>query len=152
MRRTSRIVVALLVSGPLGACGSGLSPEEARPSVLVTTSAAAPSPQAATRSAARVSLAEALSRYVTATYGGDRRYVGDCAGARPDPRGVCSLEKATVDAGTVHAVGAPYSEIDAFLLLRADAAGWRVVDDHVPPESGGPTSGPEPDWFEEVGS
>ncbi|MEH1055871.1 hypothetical protein V6U89_11740 [Micromonospora sp. CPCC 206171] len=147
MRRTSRIVVALLVSGPLGACGSGSSPEEARPSVLVTTSAATPSSPAA-----RVSLAEALSRYVTATYGGDHRYVGDCAGARPDPRGVCSLEKATVDAGTVYAVGAPSSETDAFLLLRADAAGWRVVDDHVPPESGGPTSGPQPDWFEEAGS
>ncbi|MBM0257488.1 hypothetical protein [Micromonospora sp. 4G55] len=147
MRRTSRIVVALLVSGPLGACGSGSSPEEARPSVLVTTSAAAPSPPAA-----RVSLPEALSRYVTATYGGDHRYVGDCASARPDPRAVCSLEKGTVDAGTGYAVGAPYSEIDAFLLLREDAAGWRVVDDHVPPESGGPTSGPEPDWFARVGS
>ncbi|WP_446211749.1 hypothetical protein [Micromonospora sp. IBSANI012] len=31
MRRTSRIVVALLVSGPLGACGSGVPPESGGP-------------------------------------------------------------------------------------------------------------------------
>ncbi|MEH0822975.1 MULTISPECIES: hypothetical protein [unclassified Micromonospora] len=147
MDRTSRIVVALLVSGALGACSAGSSPQ-ARPSVLATPSAAgtAASPSA-TRGAAAVSPAEAISRYVIANYGADHRYVGDCGSARPDPKSVCSLERAKVDAGTVYAVGAPYSEIDAFLLLRADAAGWRVVDDHVPPGMGGPANGPEPDWF-----
>ncbi|MGK5443761.1 hypothetical protein ACSNN7_18335 [Micromonospora sp. URMC 105] len=150
MDRTSRIVVALLVSGALGACSSGSSPQ-ARPSVLATSSAAAAAASAsATPGAAAASPAEAISRYVTANYGADHRYVGDCGNARPDPKSVCSLERATVDAGTVYAVGAPYSEIDAFLLLRADAAGWRVVDDHVPPEMGGPTNGPEPDWFKEL--
>lgn len=151
MDRTSRIVVTLLLSGALGACTSESSPQ-ARPSVLATSSAAGAAASApATRGASAVSPAEAVSRYVAANYGADHRYVGDCGSARPAPKSVCSLERATVDAGTVYAVGAPYSEIDAFLLLRSDAAGWRVVDDHVPPELGGPTNGPEPDWFKEIG-
>lgn len=145
MARLSRIVAALLVVGALVACDDGLSPPAGAPSSA--PSAAAPS------SAAPLAVEQALARFVAAeTYGPDVRYVGRCADARPGAQGVCALHKATVDGAEVYAVGPPFSEIDAFLLLDEEAGGWRVVDSYVPdlPADGSPAR-PAPGWFAGIG-
>ncbi|SCL62130.1 hypothetical protein GA0070606_3568 [Micromonospora citrea] len=137
MSRCTRIVVAVLVSGALVACGTDDPPEAATtPATGAATATATPgtSPSvAAASSPAGVgfpSVDQAVARYLADASGA--RYVGPCERAKPDPDAVCAIKVATVDDGEVYGVGAPASEVVGFLLLRRGADGWRVVDDHTP--------------------
>ncbi|WP_088996452.1 hypothetical protein [Micromonospora echinaurantiaca] len=149
MTRLGRIVVVPLVVGLLAACGDGSTPA-VTPSAASAPATGTPS-SAAPPSAASLSIDQAIARFVAERYGPDVRYVGRCAVVEPGARGVCALPKATVDGGEVYGIGAPFSEIDAFLLLDDDAGGWRVVDSYVPDYPlGASPSGPVPAWFAEV--
>ncbi|PWU52643.1 hypothetical protein DLJ47_18370 [Micromonospora sp. S4605] len=148
MTRLGRIVAVPLVVGLLAACGDGSTP------AVTPSAASAPAtgaPSSAAPSAASLSIDQAIARFVAERYGPDVKYVGRCAVVEPGARGVCALPKATVDGGEVYGIGAPFSEIDAFLLLDDDAGGWRVVDSYVPDfPADGSSSGPVPAWFAEV--
>ncbi|MDO3703653.1 hypothetical protein Q3W71_18475 [Micromonospora sp. C28SCA-DRY-2] len=149
MTRLGRIVAVPLVAvGLLAACGDGSTPA-VTPS---TASAPAGTPSnAAPSSAGPLSIDQAIARFVAERYGPDVRYVGRCAVVEPGTRGVCALPKATVDGGEVYGIGAPFSEIDAFLLLDDNAGDWRVVDSYVPDfPSDGSSTGPVPAWFAQV--
>ncbi|MFG2104059.1 hypothetical protein ACGFJ5_26060 [Micromonospora echinaurantiaca] len=148
MTRLGRIVAVPLVVGLLAACGDGSTPA-VTPSAASAPAAGAPS--SAASSAASLSIDQAIARFVAERYGPDVKYLGRCAVVEPAARGVCALPKATVDGGEVYGIGAPFSEIDAFLLLDDDAGGWRVVDSYVPDfPADGSSSGPVPAWFAEV--
>jgi hypothetical protein len=89
-----------------------------------------------------------MTQYVVTHYPAGSRYVGDCANAKPDPKGVCGMRKKTVAGGEVWAIGAPSSEIDGYLLLSQGATGWRVVDSYAAAFEGDDVDpGPTPSWF-----
>ncbi|MFJ8581858.1 hypothetical protein [Micromonospora sp. NPDC093277] len=149
MDRVSRPLVALLMVAALAGCGSAepstgsrtWSPPDPVATVSDPTAVATPS-----KEVERVTFEQAMARYVTAHYPKGSRYVGDCGTAKPDPRGVCGLKKATVDLGEVWGIGAPASEIDGFLLLAEGDSGWQVADAYVPDLEGAGTA-PAPSWF-----
>ncbi|MFD2766709.1 hypothetical protein [Micromonospora eburnea] len=149
MDRVSRPLVALLMVAALAGCGSAApsagthtwSPPEPIATASDPTPATTPSSKLE-----RITFEQAMARYVTANYPKGSRYVGNCETAKPDPRGVCGLKKAVVDEGEVWGIGAPSSEIDAFLLLAEGDTGWQVADAYVPAFEGD-DAGPTPSWF-----
>ncbi|MEU6074929.1 hypothetical protein [Micromonospora sp. NPDC047074] len=154
MSRVLRIVAAVLVSGALAACGSDEAPEAAIPpptgsTVTPGVEAATPAASGATPEASSAAPASPASAAPSAAGGGGYanpdeaianhlaavsgvRYLGLCKNAKRDPEAVCALRKAFVGRDEVYGLGAPHSEIVAFLLLRDGTDGWRVVDDHTP--------------------
>ncbi|SCG56264.1 hypothetical protein [Micromonospora halophytica] len=157
MQRITRIVAVLLVSGVLGACGTEQAPSSppADPGGTATPSGAAPPPSTPSPSLnpqPRTTFPQTMAAWVRATYQGDHRYVGDCREARPGPGAVCAKREATVDGGVVHGVGAPSSEIDAYVYAREGGSGWRIVDEFTPSsDMYGPATEPTPAWFEALG-
>ncbi|SCG58771.1 hypothetical protein [Micromonospora coxensis] len=157
MQRITRIVAVLLVSGVLGACGTEQPPASspAGPGGSATPSGSAPSTPTPTPSLSPspgTTFDQAMTAWVRATYRGDHRYVGDCRDAEPGRGAVCAKREADVDGGVVHGVGAPRSEIDAYVYAREGAAGWRIVDEFTPSsEMYGPAVEPTPAWFAALG-
>ncbi|MER7418033.1 hypothetical protein ABT346_14835 [Micromonospora peucetia] len=140
MTRVFRIVTAALVSAALAACGVDETPEAAtRPSATGTpmpgaspvgdASPAAPG-ASPTGEIGYASPDRAVAGHLATVSG--VRYVGLCEQVKPDPEAVCAIRKATSDQGEVYGVGAPFSRIDGFLLLREGPTGWRVVDTYAP--------------------
>ncbi|MCX4469585.1 hypothetical protein C5N14_00130 [Micromonospora sp. MW-13] len=160
MERTARIVVALLAAGGLAACGSAEPPRPV-PAATPTGGPAGATPAGASDGSAgpppasptaQVTFDQAVVRFLKGKSGRTPRFVGLCADAKPDPGALCAARRATVDEGEVYGIGAPYSEVDAFLLMRRDAGGWRVVDSYVPGVAGGEAAEPPaPAWFRAVG-
>ncbi|MEV4481251.1 hypothetical protein [Micromonospora coxensis] len=163
MPRITRIVAVLLMSGALGACGTEQPSSPAGPGGTATPSGSAPvspspspspslSPSPSASASPGTTFAQAMAAWVRASYRGEHRYVGDCRDAEPGRGAVCAKREATVDGGVVYGVGAPRSEIDAYVYARESGAGWRIVDEFVPSsDMYGPATEPTPAWFEAVG-
>ncbi|MFG1774892.1 hypothetical protein ACGFIG_00475 [Micromonospora sp. NPDC049048] len=169
MTRVLRTVAAVLVSAALAACGSDGEPATPPPPASDVASApsssAAPSSTAAPSSAAPSSAGTPSSAGPAPSAAGSRgyanpdaaiaghlaavpgvRYLGLCKNAKRDPAAFCALRMGFVGQDEVYGLGAPHSDVVAFLLLSKGPGGWRVVDDHTP--DGGT---PAPPWMADVG-
>ncbi|MFI7517015.1 hypothetical protein ACIBVK_26320 [Micromonospora echinofusca] len=164
MTRVLRIVAAVLVSGALAACGadgapepatapppaSGAAPGASSPALSPSapaSSAPPPSAGSAPPAAGRGGYAnpdEAIAAHLSAVPG--VRYLGLCKNAKRDPAAVCALRMGFVERDEVYGLGAPYSDVVGFLLLRDGPDGWRVAAEYAP--DGGT---PAPPWMAGVG-